>query len=57
METGNETTRRYPRTLHEAFNTDCDPISGPYGRQTVWPVFAIVFAVVIAGIVLVWSRV
>lgn len=53
----NETTRRYPRTLHEAFNCDCDPISGPYGRQPVWPVFVIVFAIVIAGIVLVWSHI
>ena len=50
-------TRRYPRTLHEAFNTDCDPISGPYGRQSHWPVFVIIFAVLIAGILLVWSRV
>ena len=53
----NNTTRRYPRTLHEAFNTDCDPISGPYGRQSYWPLVAIVFAVLIAGIVLVWRAV
>jgi hypothetical protein len=53
----NDTTRRYPRTMHEAFNTDCDPISGPYRRQSFWPVFVIAFLIVIAGIVLVWSRV
>ena len=50
-------TRRYPRTLHEAFNTDCDPISGPYGRQSHWPTVVIVLAVLIAGIVLIWSHV
>jgi hypothetical protein len=53
----NETTRRYPRTLHEAFNTDCDPISGPYGRQAVWPAFVIAFLIIIASILLVWSRI
>jgi len=53
----NETTRRYPRTLHEAFNTDCDPISGPYGRQPVWPAVAIFFIVIVACIVVFWSRV
>ena len=53
----NETVRRYPRTMHEAFNTECDPISGPYGKQAVWPVFAIFFIVIIAGIILFWSRV
>ena len=53
----NETTRRFPRTMHEAFNTDCDPISGPYGKQPFWPVVVIVFLVLIAGILLVWSRV
>lgn len=53
----NNTTRRYPRTLHEAFNTDCDPISGPYGRQSHWPVVVIFILVVFAGILLIWSRV
>ena len=53
----NETTRRYPRTMHEAFNCDCDPISGPYGKQAFWPVFAIFFIVIIAGIIVFWSRV
>jgi len=53
----NETTKRYPRTMHEAFNTGCDPISGPYGRQPFWPVFVIIFLVLIAGILLFWSRV
>ena len=53
----NETTKRYPRTMHEAFNTDCDPISGPYGKQSFWPVFVIVFLILIAGILLFWSRV
>ena len=50
-------TRRYPRTLHEAFNTDCDPISGPYGRQSNWPVAVIFILVVFAGILLIWSGV
>lgn len=53
----NETTRRYPRTMHEAFNTDCDPISGPYGKEPIWPVFAIFFIVIIGGIILFWSHV
>jgi len=52
----NETTRRYPRTMHEAFNCDSDPISGPYGKQAVWPVFAIFFIVIVAGIILFWSK-
>ena len=53
----NETTRRYPRTMHEAFNTDCDPISGPYGREPVWPLVVIFFIAIVAGILVVWSRV
>ena len=53
----NETTRRYPRTMHEAFNCDSDPISGPYGKEPFWPVVVIVFLIVIAGIVVFWSRV
>ena len=52
----NETVRRYPRTMHEAFNTDCDPISGPYGKQSNWPVAVIFLVVVIAGIALIWSH-
>jgi hypothetical protein len=53
----NDTTRRFPRTMHEAFNCDSDPISGPYGKQAVWPVFAIFFIVIFAGIIVFWSRV
>ena len=53
----NETTRRFPRTMHEAFNCDSDPIAGPYGRQPVWPAFVIVFVILIAAIVVVWSRI
>jgi hypothetical protein len=53
----NDTTKRFPRTMHEAFNCDSDPISGPYGKQPFWPVFAIFFIVIIAGIVVFWSRV
>jgi hypothetical protein len=53
----NETTKRYPRTMHEAFNCDSEPISGPYGKRAVWPVFAIFFIAIIAGIILFWSRV
>jgi hypothetical protein len=52
----NETTRRYPRTMHEAFNCDSDAISGPYGKQASWPVFAIFFIVIVAGIILFWSK-
>lgn len=49
----NETTRRYPRTMHEAFNCDCDPVSGPYGKASVWPfVFAAVAVIVV--VLLVW---
>jgi hypothetical protein len=50
----NETTRRYPRTLHEAFNCDCDPISGPYGRPSIWP-YVVVGVVVVVFFVLFWS--
>lgn len=50
----NETTRRYPRTLHEAFNCDCNPISGPYGSPPVWP-FVVVAVVVIVVALVVWS--
>ena len=53
----NETTKRYPRTMHEAFNCDNDPISGPYGKQSFWPIGVIVFMVLIAGILVVWSRI
>jgi hypothetical protein len=53
----NETTKRFPRTMHEAFNCESDPISGPYGKQPYWPVVVIAFLIVIAGIILVWSRV
>ena len=53
----NETTRRYPRTMHEAFNCDNEPISGPYGKQSFWPVYAIFFIVIVAGIILFWSKV
>jgi len=50
----NETTRRYPRTLHEAFNCDCDPISGPYGKPSMLP-FVVAAVVVIVVVFLVWS--
>jgi cytochrome b subunit of formate dehydrogenase len=53
----NDTTKRFPRTMHEAFNTDCDPISGPYGKQPFWPVVVIIFVILISGIVVFWSRV
>ena len=53
----NDTTRRYPRTMQEAFNCDNDPISGPYGREPVWPLFVIFFIAIIAGIAIVWSSV
>ena len=53
----NETTKRFPRTMNEAFNCESEPISGPYGKQAFWPVFAIFFIVIIAGIILFWSRV
>jgi hypothetical protein len=53
----NDTTKRFPRTMNEAFNCDSDPISGPYGRQPVWPVFVIAFLIVIAGIVVFWSHI
>ena len=52
----NDTTRRYPRTMHEAFNCDNEPISGPYGKQAFWPVVAVFFIVIIAGIILFWSK-
>ena len=50
----NETTRRYPRTMHQAFNCDCNPISGPYGKPSVWP-FVVAAVAVILCILLVWS--
>ena len=53
----NETTRRFPRTMHEAFNEESNPISGPYGKQAFWPVVAIFFIVIFAGIILFWSKV
>ena len=53
----NETTRRYPRTLNEAFNCECDPIEGPYGREPLWPLFLIFFLVIIACIVIVWRHI
>jgi len=53
----NETVKRYPRTMHEAFNTECDPISGPYGKEPFWPVVAIFFIAIIAGIFLFWSNI
>ena len=53
----NETTKRYSRTMHEAFNCDCDPISGPYGKESFWPVVAIFFIAIIAGIILFWSHI
>ena len=53
----NDTTKRFPRTMHEAFNCDSDPISGPYGKQPFWPVYVIFFIVIIAGIVVFWSKV
>jgi len=52
----NDTTKRFPRTIEEAFNCNSDPISGPYGREPVWP-YAIFFIVIIAGIILFWSHV
>ena len=52
----NDTTKRFPRTMHEAFNCDSDPISGPYGKQAFWPVVAVFFIVIIAGIILFWSK-
>lgn len=53
----NDTTKRFPRTMNEAFNCDSDPISGPYGKEPLWPVVVIAILVVIVGIVVVWSRV
>ena len=53
----NETTKRYPRTMNEAFNCDSEPISGPYGKESYWPVVVIAFVILIAGILLFWSRV
>ena len=53
----NDTTRRYPRTMEEAFNCNSDPISGPYGKQPFWPVFAIFVIVIVAGIIVFWSHV
>ena len=55
----NETTRCYPRTIHEAFNCDCNPISGPYGKPSIWPfvvfaVAAVAAVAVLVGIVLLW---
>jgi len=52
----NETTRRYPRTMHEAFNCDSEPISGPYGKEPIWPMYAIFFIVIIGGVILFWSK-
>jgi hypothetical protein len=54
----NETTKRFPRTMHEAFNCDSDPISGPYGKQaSLASICRSSFIVIIAGIILFWSRV
>jgi len=50
-------TRRYPRTLHEAFNCDCDPIEGPYSKEPLWPLFAVFFVVIISFILIVWRLV
>ena len=50
----NETTRRYPRTLHEAFNCDCNPISGPYGNPPVWPIVVVAVLIIVVAFV-VWS--
>jgi hypothetical protein len=53
----NETTRRYPRTMHQAFNCDCNPISGPYGKASVWPfvaVAAIAAVAVFLGLIFIW---
>jgi hypothetical protein len=49
----NETTRCYPRTMHEAFNCDCNPISGPYGKPSVFP-FVVVAVAAILGVLLIW---
>ena len=50
----NETTRRYPRTMHEAFNCDCNPVSGPYGKPSVFPLVAAA-VVAILVVLLIWS--
>jgi hypothetical protein len=53
----NETTRRFPRTMHEAFNCDCNPISGPYGKQPLWPLAVVALLMVVVGIFIFWSRI
>jgi hypothetical protein len=52
-------TKRYPRTMHEAFNCDCDPISGPYGKPWVplVPIGVIIFVIIFVAVLLVWGRV
>jgi hypothetical protein len=52
----NDTTKRFPRTMEEAFNCNSDPISGPYGKEPVWPMYAIFFIVIVGGIILFWSK-
>jgi hypothetical protein len=49
-----DTTKRYPRTMHEAFNCDCDPISGPYGRQSLVPAAIVVFVLIFTIVLLSW---
>jgi hypothetical protein len=51
-----DTTKRYPRTMHEAFNCDSDPISGPYGKHSLAPLAVIIFVIVFAIVLLVWGR-
>ena len=53
----NETTKRFPRTMNEAFNCDNESISGPYGKQAFWPVVAIFLIVIVVGIFVFWSRI
>jgi len=50
-----DTTNRYPRTMHEAFNCDCDPISGPYGKHSLAPVAVIIFVIIFAAVLLFWK--
>jgi hypothetical protein len=52
-----DTTKRYPRTMHEAFNCDSDPISGPYGKNSLVPVGVIIFVIIFVGVLLVWGRI